>query len=401
MSVPAAEAAGAADGGPAAAPRGERRLPPRVGINAVFLQPGLGGLDTYVQEIVPELVRLAPGVRFSVFCSPVGERHLRAMPWADEVRFVTHPLLGRPGLKAASELTVLGVLAGRRVDLLHSVAHTAPLRTRAVNVVMVADVTWLFGDAPDLTTRLWRVIVPPVARHADRVIAISHAAARDLEHYLHVAPERIDVTLLGHGSRVTVAPLAEAEVRERFALGDGPLVLAVGSRKPHKNLRRLVAALPSVRRSVPGATLVLAGNPTEHDDELRAEAERGGVAEHVKLLGFVAPDELEGLYAAAACVVLPSTNEGFGLPIVEAMARGVPVACSNVSALPEVGGDAAVYFDPLDEADIARAVLAILEQPGLAERLVQAGRRRAATLTWERTAHDTLDSYERAWRERR
>jgi glycosyltransferase involved in cell wall biosynthesis len=374
-------------------------LPARIGINAVFLLPGMGGLETYVRELVPELVRAAPEVRFTVFASPAGERHLRTLDWADSVAFVSHPLFGAHGLKALSELTVLGALATRRVDLLHSVALTAPLRTRAANVVMIADATWMIGAPADMTTRLWRLIVPPVARRADRVIAISRASAEHVVEYLGVPAERIDITLLGHRPERRVAPLAAAEVRQRFALGDGPIVLTVGTRKPHKNLPRLLAALPGVIAACPEATLVLAGNPTAHEGELRGQAQRLELGRHVTFLPYVAPDELEGLYAAADCFVLPSLNEGFGLPLLEAMGRGLPIACSNVSAMPEVAGEAARYFDPSSVEAIAAALIALLADRPLREELSARGRARVAELTWQATAHATLSSYARAWRE--
>jgi glycosyltransferase involved in cell wall biosynthesis len=380
---------------------GRPRLPPRVGLNAVFLMPGLGGLDTYVRELVPELLALAPEVRFSVFTTPVGESHLAGMDWADEVEFVTHPLLGPRGLKAATELTLLGVLAGRRVDLLHSIAFTAPLRTRAVNVVMIPDITWILEPHPDPSMRLWRVIVPPVARRADRVIAISRSGAEHIERYLRVPAERIDVTLLGYSPQASAAPMEERRLREQLGLGDRELVLAVATRRPHKNLMRLIEAMPAVLQARPQAALVLCGNPTPHDRELAAAVERLGLEGRVHLLSFVDADVLEGLYAAAACFVMPSLNEGFGLPVLEAMGRGVPVASSNASALPEVGGDAARYFDPLDVADMARTIVEILTDPALSQELVAAGRKQAASMTWKRTAERTLESYERAWHARR
>jgi glycosyltransferase involved in cell wall biosynthesis len=376
-------------------------LPPRVGLNAVFLTPRMGGLDTYVQQLVPAMLRLAPEVRFSIYCTPVGERHLRSQSWAEAVEFVTHPLLGRRGLKAASELTLLGALASRRLDLLHSVALTAPWRTRALNVVTIADLTWMLESPEQPTTRLWRLVVPPVARRADRVIAISQAGAQHIESLLHVPRERIDVTPLGYAPGAGVAALPAGRVREQFSLGNGPIVLMVGTRKPHKNLARLIAAMPVVLAAEPDAILVLTGNATAYEAELVAEVAQRGVSEHVAFLPFVNAEELEGLYAGAACFVLPSTNEGFGLPVLEAMGRGVPVACSNVSALPEVAGDAAHYFDPLDVNAIGQAIIETLtDHPGT-ERLVEAGRRQAASFTWERTAEGTLDCYERAWHARR
>src|SRR5271165_6842715 len=123
-------------------------LPGRIGINAIFLEPRMGGLDTYVRALVPELVRLAPEVRFSVFCSPGGREYLEAEGWGDSVELLTPPLVGRRGLKAFGELTILGAIAGRRVDLLHSVALTAPLRTRAVSVITLADLTWIVTPDP-------------------------------------------------------------------------------------------------------------------------------------------------------------------------------------------------------------------------------------------------------------
>jgi len=126
-----------------------RGLPGRIGVNAIFLEPPMGGLETYVRALLPELVRIAPGIRFSVFCGPRGHELLQTEDWSGEVELVTHPLFGARGLKAISEMTVLGAIAGRRVDLLYSVALTAPLKTRAANVVLLADVTWIvFGSSP-------------------------------------------------------------------------------------------------------------------------------------------------------------------------------------------------------------------------------------------------------------
>ena len=378
-------------------------LPGRIGVNAVFLEPPMGGLETYVRAVLPELLRLAPAVRFSVFCSPGGFEGLREEEWSGEVELITHPLIGMRGLKAISEMTVLGAVAGRRVDLLHSVAFTAPLRTRAVNVVMLPDVIWIVAPDQDraLTMRLWRVIVPPIVRRADRLIAISNSGADDVVAHLRVPRERIDVVPLGPGVQERVAATPEAALRERLGLGAGPIVLAVSAKKAHKNLLRLVEAMRIVSEREPTAMLVLPGQPTEHEQELRARAAEWGLAANVVFPPYVEAADLEGLYAAAACFVLPSLNEGFGLPILEAMRRGVPVACSNVSAMPEVAGDAARYFDPRRVEDIAAALLDLLGDQALASRLVAAGRERARGFSWKATAELTLESYERAWRARR
>jgi glycosyltransferase involved in cell wall biosynthesis len=195
---------------------------------------------------------------------------------------------------------------------------------------------------------------------------------------------------------VRVAPLSGAAVRERFGLGEDPFVLMVGTRKPHKNVEGLLRGFAAVAAAAPAARLVLAGNPTALEPSLLALARELGVDGRVHFLGFVEAAELEGLYAAAECFVLASFNEGFGLPVLEALGRGIAVACSSAASLPEVGGEAALYFDPARPAEIADAITRLLADPQLRQRLAQRGRRRAAELSWQGCAEATLESYRRA-----
>jgi glycosyltransferase involved in cell wall biosynthesis len=142
---------------------------------------------------------------------------------------------------------------------------------------------------------------------------------------------------------------------------------------------------------------VIPGYATWHEAELRARADELGVDADVRMPDWLSAAELEGVWRCARAFVFPSLYEGFGLPVLEAMARGVPVACSNASSLPEVAGDAALLFDPRDERAIAAAIETLLAQDGAARaRMVQAGIERARRFTWERTAAATLDSYARA-----
>jgi glycosyltransferase involved in cell wall biosynthesis len=362
----------------------------------------MGGLDTYVRALVPELARLAPNTEFSVFCNPRGREYLAQDGLGSSAELVTHPLIGHRGLKALSELTVLGAVAPRRVDLLHSVALTAPLYTRAVNVVTLADVTWIVAPEPGEagTVRLWRVIVPPVARRADRVLALSDAAAAHLVEFLRVAPERIDVVPLAAGGSALLQPTPAAELRSRLGLGAGPVVLTVSAKKANKNLLRLIRAMAAVVVQRPDAMLVMPGNPTPHELELRSLAAELGLSDNVAFPEYVDAPDLEGLYALADCFVFASINEGFGIPILEAMRRGVPVACSRASALPEVAGDAARYFDPYEVEDIGRALVELLDDGELAAELIVRGHARQEQFTWAATARGTLDCYARAWRGR-
>jgi glycosyltransferase involved in cell wall biosynthesis len=377
-------------------------LPGHIAVNAVFLRPRMGGLEVMVKRLLPAMAELAPDTRFSVFVGPQGVEALEGEDWVGDIALGTHPLLGLRGGKAISELTLLGWLAPRRgTDLLYSIALTGPLRTSATHVVNVADTTWITHPDPGEmnTVRLWRTIVPPVVRRADRVVAISEAGKGDIVRHLHVPAERIDVVYPGPGLDSEAVATAEPELRERLALGHGPIVVSVSSQKAHKNLMRLMEAMRVVAKSHPDVRLVLPGNVTEHGRELLATAGELGIGDNVVLPGWVSDEDMEGLYGAASAFVVASLAEGFGLPVVEAMRRGVPVASSNAGSLPEAGGEAARYFDPTDTGAMATAILALLDDAQLRAQMAAAGREWAATFSWERSAAETLESFERAWRE--
>jgi glycosyltransferase involved in cell wall biosynthesis len=192
-----------------------------------------------------------------------------------------------------------------------------------------------------------------------------------------------------------VPPTPEAELRDRLGLGDRPVVLSASAKRPHKNVAGLLDALaqiPPERRPM----LVVPGYPTPYEAELKQHALAAGVAGDVAWPAWLPASDHEGLHALAACVVFPSLYEGFGLPVLEAMARGVPVACSDRSSLPEVAGDAALLFDPADTAAIRTAIERLLGDAALRDELVRRGRERAARFTWERTAELTAAAYERA-----
>jgi glycosyltransferase involved in cell wall biosynthesis len=173
------------------------------------------------------------------------------------------------------------------------------------------------------------------------------------------------------------------------------VVLSLSAKRPHKNLLALIGALARIPVE-DRPLLVLPGYPTWHEAELRARADADGVAGDVRFLDWLSGEELEGLWALTGAFVFPSLYEGFGLPVLEAMARGVPVACSNASSLPEVAGDAALLFDPREEMAIAEALRELLEDRALGDRLRARGLDRADQFTWERTARLTLESYGRA-----
>jgi glycosyltransferase involved in cell wall biosynthesis len=371
-----------------------------VGLNLIFLVPGeTGGMEVAARELIPALLAEAPaGMRFTAFVNREAAA-AKDGPWGELLPAVTVPVNARNRVQwVRGEQTLLPRLAAREgVDLVHSLASTAPLWGRFRRVVTVHDLIYArFPEAhAGLRDKGMRVLVPQAARRSDRVIADSRSTRDDLVELLGVRSDRIDVVPLGLGGVRREAPLPEREVRARFGLGERRVVLSLSAKRPHKNLLALIGALamiPVERRPL----LVLPGYPTWHEAELRARAVAVGVAEDVRFLGWLSGEELEGLWALAEAFVFPSLYEGFGLPVLEAMARGVPVTCSNASSLPEVTGEAALLFDPREEQAIAGALERLLGEEALREDLRLRGLARVAEFTWERTARLTLESYRRA-----
>jgi glycosyltransferase involved in cell wall biosynthesis len=310
------------------------------------------------------------------------------------------PVRGRSRpLRVLAEQTLLPVAAARAgVDLLHNIFTTAPALVTVPQVSTVHDV--IYKRVPEthagVMTHGMHALTIVAVRRSERVLTVSYAAGDDLVEFLGVPRDRIDVTQLGPGIRsVDGATGGERALRREFGLGDARILLSVSAKRAHKNLDRLidaVAALPPER----DVRLVIPGYATAFERELQRRAEERGASDRVRFAGWVDDATLERLYRAADAFVFPSLAEGFGLPVLEAMARGTPVACSDRTSIPEVGGDAVLYFDPEDTAAIGAAIERLLDDEELRERLARAGPLRAAEFSWERTAAGTLASYERA-----
>jgi len=376
----------------------------RVGLNLVHAVPGAGGTLTYARELLAALFVVEPETEVTAFVTAQAPAELVEVRYDGAVRWQRVPAGGRARPPVSSVLSLVSQWAiepslarRRRLDVLHGMANAVAPLSPVATVATILDLIWLHH--PQTMARLDRMAMQAVtrasARFADRLIAISGAGRDDLVATVGVDPARIDVTPLGVRTGPPGRPATPAdELRRRLDLGDGRIVLCVAQQRAHKNLDGLVRAMAILAAG--DATLVLPATATPYEDELRRLVAARGLRQRVRFPGFVCGDDLEGLYDAASCFVLASKIEGFGLPIVEAMAHGLPVACSNVSALPEVAGEAALLFDPYDDAAIASAIDRLLADRELASELVARGRERCAQLTWERTAAATLASYRRA-----
>jgi glycosyltransferase involved in cell wall biosynthesis len=362
-------------------------------LNALFLDPAAsGGPETYLRGLAPALAAAHPDVRFTVVTTRSGAQVLRGDGW--EVRFAVCSLPCEDGQRLrrqVAEQIVLPALARRLgADVLHSLASVAPIRVPGVrHIITLHDVTFFrrrtFGA---VTTFGMRQVVSRAARHADGLISATVVARDEVCDELGLDPAEFTVVPHGAERPTAVAAAREEEVRARYRLNGARVVLCVATKRPHKNQEVLVRAVPLLADDV---VLVLAGHPEAYDAELRAIAASLGVGGRVRFADYIPASDLEALWRIAACAAFPTLAEGFGIPVVEAMARGVGVAASDIPVLREVGGDVPRFFDPHSPEAAAEAIVAILADPAAGAE----GPAHAARFTWANAAEGTWEAYER------
>jgi len=349
-----------------------------------------GGIGTYVAELAPALREA--GTDVTLFRSTWGDPAPRWMdafstvevPGSIKTLYPAWDVVGRPSLP--EELSAC--------QLIHATNHAAvpPVRDGQALVVTVHDLA--FDRYPDLFPREWRLLyragVRAAVKRAHALLVPSRSTAEDLIER-GADPARVHVTPLAPSLSVRAEDPAAAVAR----LGvPEPYLLFVGTLEPRKNLIRLIRAYRQVAPDVPHA-LVLAGGDGWHGAELEEELARAGPGRIVRT-GRVEAADLDALYRRAAAFVYPSLYEGFGLPVLDAMSRGVPVVTSNTSSLAELAGDRAILVDPTDVAEIAEGLARVLTDPAAAADLIARALPHAAAYTWEATARATLDAYQAA-----
>jgi glycosyltransferase involved in cell wall biosynthesis len=351
----------------------------RIGVNALYLIPGgVGGTEIYLRELLTALAAIDTSNEYFIFTNMETGSDLVPrqgnFAWKPQAVSAAH----RPA-RILWEQTVLPLETLRyRLDVLFNPGFTAPLLTRCDCVTTFHDLQHLrhpeyfrWFDLP-----FWRFLLWGAAHRSRSIIAVSEATRADLLHFYRLPKERIRV--VHHG----VDP-------EFFGLDRSttePFLLCVSTLHPHKNLERLIRAYGRVPRR---ETLILAGMRGFRTKAIEALIAELGLQEKVRLTGWLSRPELLRLYSRARAFVFPSEFEGFGMPVLEAMAAGVPVACSAIPPLKEVAGEAALLFDPLEEEAIATALDRILSDDGLRGTLAAAGPDRARSFTWRRAAEQT------------
>ncbi len=365
-----------------------------VAVDCRVVSPRFPGIGRATLETVRALVAAGPPGRLSLLTGP-GEPPPALAALAGHSGAELVPVAA--ALRAPADQWRLPALLRRlRPDVYHATYYAIPALVPAPLVVTIYDlIPRLFPQywPNPLTRRVINTWTAYAARRAARIIACSEATAHDVARQIPATAARVRVAPLG------VVPPGSAGWGERAGWKPAipgetaPYLLYVGSNKPHKNLPRLIAAFARAAPCVAGS-LVIAGAWDDRYPEALETARRGGIADRVVFEHRPTDQRLDALYAGAAGFVFPSRYEGFGLPVLEAMAAGLPVATTNRGSLGEVAGDAALLFDPDDEASIAAAIERLLGDADLRAHLSAAGRARAVLFPWSRTAAATWAVYE-------
>lgn len=362
------------------------KSPLRIGINALYLIPGgVGGTEIYLRALVAALAQIDTENRYFVFTNRETEAGL--VPKTANFEHVPQPV--RAAIRPARlmwEQTGLPFSAARlHLDVLLNPGFTAPLLCACPQATVFHDLQhkrhpeyFRWFDLP-----FWNFFLYWSARVSRVILADSDATDADLRRFYRLPESKIRVVRLGVDE--TFFALARRRKPERF-------LLTVSTLHPHKNLDGLLRAFAIFRQSHPEFRLVVCGIHGFFSGPLHELRESLGLAEAVEFPGWIPREDLYELYARAWAFVYPTLFEGFGLPILEAMAAGIPSACSSIEPVASIAADGALQFDPRNCAAIVRAMELITFDPATRERLTRAGPQRAACFSWKATAQATLDA---------
>jgi glycosyltransferase involved in cell wall biosynthesis len=366
-------------------------LPYRIGIDARKVQDF--GIGTYIRNLVEGLAELDHENEYVLLTGPQGREALTDLP--DNFRV----LIERSPVYSMRELVVLSWrLARLRLDLYHSTHYVLPLYVPSKVVVTIHDIIHLLYPQ-FLPNRLAFVYAQRMMRRslnrADGVIAVSENTRSDLMEYFSLGDSSIRVIYNGVDETFRTR-LSEEDLDRWLRQLDvrRPYLLFVGNPKPHKNLDRVIQAYAkALEQTEFDGPLVCVGDRTAAQFKLRQRAEQLGIGDRVRLLGHVAQEALPALYQGAALFLYPTLYEGFGLPVVEAMASGTPVLTSNTSALKEVAGGCAHLVDPLDTDRMAKAIARLMGDHEYRAGLAEKGLDRSRDFRWRLTAEKTRELY--------
>ncbi len=283
----------------------------------------------------------------------------------------------------------LNLFLGKRPNIFFTPTHYAPRFSPIPTAISIMDLSFI--HFPNLFAKkdLYQLTnwTRYSVKNASKIFTISKSSKDDIIDVYGIEDKKIFVTYPGIKEGSNARILTMDDLRKKFGI-DKDYILFVGTLQPRKNIVKLIEAFSKIERE--NLILVIVGKKGWLYEDILSAPQKFGVGERVKFLDFVEDKDLPSLYKNALCFVLPSLYEGFGLPVLEAMKYGCPVLTSNVSSLPEAGGDAAIYFDPTDAEDIASKIEKVISNPKLRQELIEKGYNQIKKFSWEKTAKETL-----------
>jgi glycosyltransferase involved in cell wall biosynthesis len=368
--------------------------PLRIGINALYMIPGgVGGTEIYLRSLLQALDRLATPHTLFVFVNAETHVVLAPLDWPlESARFQ----LVNTGVRAKNrplrltweQLALPGKLRHHRIDVLLNPGFTAPVLSPCPSVTVFHDLQHMrhpeyfrWFDLP-----FWRAFLYASARRSNLIIAVSETTRQDFLSHYHVDASRVRVVHHGVDSEFY-------GIRERLPNRGGErYILTVSTLHPHKNFRRLLMAYADYIRQRPDVKLVIAGLRGFDSARIGEMIADLALGQMVRCTGWIPREELYRLFAGADAFVYPTTFEGFGMTLLEGLAAGLPVACSDIEPVRTLAGNAAILFNPLSTREIESALVRITEDEDLRRCLRLAGPLRAREFSWEETARSTLEA---------
>jgi glycosyltransferase involved in cell wall biosynthesis len=362
--------------------------------------PGkVGGTETYVRGLVHAISQVDKKNEYVLFTRD--ENHRTFEYNSDKFSKILCPVPAKNRLTrvAYEQLFLPKLVVKHGVDVLHYPGYVSPVVGKFGKVVTIHDMQYVYYPGYFSKTKLlyWKYLLPLSATRSDVILTVSENTKADIANFLNIPKNKIFVTYEAPkfcADSGEDAPLPT--VMKKYGIRHN-YILSVASLLPHKNLDRLIEAFALLEDKI-DHQLVLAGIKGHALDEIRKMiGNKLKQPSRVAILGYISNQDLEAIYKRASLFILPSLFEGFGIPLLEAMSLGCPVAASNKTSIPEVVGDAALLFDPNSANQIAEAIFSVVSDKTCRERLIDRGRQRVKLFSWEKMAGETIDAYSVAY----
>lgn len=371
----------------------------RIGINCLSIVPGQhGGAETYLVQLVQHLLQIDKSNKYYLFLTP-GNRKLFESTGSENVKLIDCSISNDSRFTRIGweQFRLSAIVSKLEIDVFHSPGNTAPITMKSPIVLSIQSLhAFKFPKIFPIHKRYYRQILTRLSvKKAARVIAVSSDTKADIVSLFSIPESAINVIYEGVGPEFQPhSSTSDNQIIANYNITE-PFIFCPSSLYPYKNIKRLLQAFSILKQDCNvQETLVVAGiDALGHKAELEQKAKKLHVSDHYNFLGMVPYSEMPSFYRKASLVVYPSLSETFGLPLLESMACGTAVVCSDRTSLPEVGGNAVHYFDPTESISMANAIYSVITNESLREDLVEKGFDRAQRFPWTQTAAETLKAY--------